>query len=75
VGLATGYIIAIFGEIAIFGVTVFYFASYAGEWDWFSRHINAGCTATSPNHYGIPTTMICPQGMVENITTLLAIVR
>ena len=27
--------------------------------------------ATSPNHYGIPTTMICPQGMVEKIMTSL----
>jgi hypothetical protein len=33
-GLAAGYIIAIFGAIAIIiGVTVFCFASYAGEWD------------------------------------------
>ena len=68
--LATGYIIAIFGEIAIFSVMVFLFC-------FIRRGSGIGLVgtsmraATSPNSYGIPTTMICPQGMVENITTLL----
>jgi len=64
----TVYIILIHSVFAILSITPFYFASYAEEWDWLRKRLNAGCTATSPNQYGIPELMICPKGMFKNFT-------
>ena len=55
--------------------TVIYVASdsYTPQWDWAKERLNADCTATIANQYGIPETMICPRGMVEkNITNTVS---
>ena len=64
----TVYIIFIHSVFVIMVITTFDFASHAQEWDWFNNHLNAGCIATSPNQYGLPGMMICPKGMLFNIT-------
>ena len=68
----TVYIILIHSVFAIMSMTPFYFESYAEEWDWLRKRLDAGCTATSPNQYGIPEMMICPNGLFTNVSDPLS---
>ena len=72
VGSTTVYIILIHSVFAIMSITTFDFASYAQEWDWLRKRLDAGCTATSPNQYGIPKMMICPKGLFKNVSDPLS---
>ena len=66
-------VICVASTIVIIGILINYFPSYTPQWDWAKEHLNAGCTATIVNQYGIPETMICPSGMIEkNITNTVS---
>ena len=66
-------VICVASAIVIIGIIIHYFASYTPQWDWAKERLNADCTATIANQYGIPETMICPRGMVEkNITNTVS---
>ena len=32
--------------------------------DWVTYGVQAGCTATTKNEYGIPMSLICPSGII-----------
>ena len=50
-------------------MAIYYYTSYnpPSVSDWIKDGVHAGCTATTINEYGIPTS-ICPIGVIENIT-------
>ena len=62
-------VICVASAVIIIGIIIHYFASYTPQWDWAKERLNAGCTATAANQYGIPETMICPRGMVKKSIT------
>jgi hypothetical protein len=51
-------------------IAVYYYVNYKppSMSDWITEGVEAGCTTTAKNEYGIPTSFICPSGVIENIT-------
>jgi hypothetical protein len=67
VGSAVGYIALVFGLDIIVSVAVTYFVGYKPGWEWANKRLHAGCTETNMSKFGVPTTMICPSGVLEKI--------
>ena len=60
------FIIIVIGVVA----TTIYYTRYnpPSTSDWITYGVNAGCLATPNSEYGIPTSFICPSGIIQNLT-------
>jgi hypothetical protein len=62
-------VILIIIVIGIAGTTIYYTSSQPPPMhDWITNGVKAGCTATPNSVYGIPTSLICPSGVIRNLT-------
>jgi hypothetical protein len=68
--LAYTIVVLVVAVIVGVAVAIYYYVSYTApsRTDWVREGVKAGCTITKKNEYGMPTSFICPSGVIENIT-------
>ena len=56
-------VIGVVGRIIYFTTRITSSAS-----DWITDGVEAGFTTGITNHYGVPKSFICPNGVIQNLT-------